>query len=178
MRISHRVQSTASFVLQNHLISLRSSSSCIRLFHCLPVTSNSPDNFHSIMCFRRQFLRKIWPIHSALLLFAVCRILLFLRRHVKSSHFSSHRSKLIFFILLQHHISKLSGCFWSNFRSVQISAPHNTMLQMKPCTSFFSEVYTRWFKYDRDYLCVNKSQIVPVIFEPPCTWKVLFYWPM
>jgi hypothetical protein len=25
-----------------------------------------------------------------------------------------------------------------------------------------------WFKYDRDYLCVNKSQFVPVIFEPPC----------
>ena len=30
-------------------------------------------------------------------------------------------------------------------------------------------VVTRWFKYDRDYLCVNKSQFVPVIFEPPCT---------
>jgi hypothetical protein len=29
---------------------------------------------------------------------------------------------------------------------------------------------TRWFKYDRDDLCVNKSQFVPVIFEPPCTW--------
>ena len=29
-------------------------------------------------------------------------------------------------------------------------------------------VCTRWFKYDRDYLCVNKSQFVPVIFEPPC----------
>jgi hypothetical protein len=29
-------------------------------------------------------------------------------------------------------------------------------------------IYTRWFKYDRDYLCVNKSQFVPVIFEPPC----------
>jgi hypothetical protein len=27
---------------------------------------------------------------------------------------------------------------------------------------------TRWFKYDQDYLCVNKSQFVPVIFEPPC----------
>jgi hypothetical protein len=27
----------------------------------------------------------------------------------------------------------------------------------------------RWFKYDRDDLCVNKSQFVPVIFEPPCT---------
>jgi hypothetical protein len=27
--------------------------------------------------------------------------------------------------------------------------------------------YTRWFKYDRDYLYINKSQFVPVIFEPP-----------
>ena len=33
---------------------------------------------------------------------------------------------------------------------------------------FFSE-YTRWFKYDRDCLCVNLATSVPVIFEPPCT---------
>jgi hypothetical protein len=29
---------------------------------------------------------------------------------------------------------------------------------------------TRWFKYDRDWLCVNKSQFVPVIFESPCIY--------
>jgi hypothetical protein len=28
--------------------------------------------------------------------------------------------------------------------------------------------HTRWFKYDRDNLCVNKPQFVLVIFEPPC----------
>ena len=45
---------------------------------------------------------------------------------------------------------------------------------------WFQKRYTRWFKYDRDDLCVNKSQFdrddlfvnksqfVPVIFEPPC----------
>jgi hypothetical protein len=32
---------------------------------------------------------------------------------------------------------------------------------------------TRWFKYDRDDLCVNKSQFVPVIFEPPCTTRLI-----
>jgi hypothetical protein len=32
---------------------------------------------------------------------------------------------------------------------------------------------TRWFKYDLDYLCVNKSQFVPVIFEPPCNIEAL-----
>jgi hypothetical protein len=37
------------------------------------------------------------------------------------------------------------------------------------CRLLFLFVATRWFKYDRDYLCVNKSQFVPVIFEPPCT---------
>jgi hypothetical protein len=31
-------------------------------------------------------------------------------------------------------------------------------------------IYTRWFKYYRDYLCVNKSQFVPVIFEPLCIY--------
>jgi hypothetical protein len=30
-------------------------------------------------------------------------------------------------------------------------------------------IHTRWFKYDRDDLCVNKSQFVPVISELPCT---------
>ena len=28
---------------------------------------------------------------------------------------------------------------------------------------------TRWFKYDRDKVCLVYTQIVPVIFEPPCT---------
>ena len=30
---------------------------------------------------------------------------------------------------------------------------------------------TKWFKFDRDWLCVNKPQSVPVIFEPPCTCR-------
>ena len=34
---------------------------------------------------------------------------------------------------------------------------------------------TRWFKYDRDYLCVNKSQFVPVIFEPPCKIRPVYF---
>jgi hypothetical protein len=32
---------------------------------------------------------------------------------------------------------------------------------------------TRWFKYNRDYLCVNKSQFVPVVFETPCNIQTL-----
>jgi hypothetical protein len=42
------------------------------------------------------------------------------------------------------------------------------------CIGFVKSTrYTMWFKYDRDYLCVNKSQFVPVIFEPPCTLKAI-----
>jgi hypothetical protein len=36
--------------------------------------------------------------------------------------------------------------------------------------------YTRWFKYDRDDLGVNKSQFVPVIFEPPCMFILHPVW--
>jgi hypothetical protein len=32
-----------------------------------------------------------------------------------------------------------------------------------------TSINTRWFKYDRDKLWLVYSQIVPVIFEPPCT---------
>jgi hypothetical protein len=32
---------------------------------------------------------------------------------------------------------------------------------------------TRWFKYYRDNLCVNKSQFAPVIFEPPCIYRII-----
>jgi hypothetical protein len=32
------------------------------------------------------------------------------------------------------------------------------------------EYYTKWFKYDRDKLWLLYTQIVLVIFEPPCTW--------
>jgi hypothetical protein len=44
-----------------------------------------------------------------------------------------------------------------------------SLQQHAPCADT-KEQYTRWFKYDQDYLCVNKSQFVPVIFEPPCTY--------
>jgi hypothetical protein len=55
----------------------------------------------------------------------------------------------VYAILLLHIVGKLKvqcwdGCHWHS-------------------------LCTRWFKYDRDYLFVNKSQFVPVIFEPPCT---------
>ena len=56
---------TSSFKWEYPLLSLRSSSSFLRLLPRLLVTSNSSFIFPSITCFRRQFLRKMWPIQLA-----------------------------------------------------------------------------------------------------------------
>jgi hypothetical protein len=50
---------------------------------------------------------------------------------------------------------------------------NNSMADVRTCQLRMA-LFTRWFKYDWDDLCVNKSQFVPVIFEPPCIyWMVL-----
>jgi hypothetical protein len=35
-------------------------------------------------------------------------------------------------------------------------------------------IHTRWFKYDRDKLWLVYTQIVPVIFEPPCVCVYIY----
>ena len=65
-RFLDRVWSRASsFKWEYPLLSLRSSSSFLRLLPRLHVTCISPFIFPSITCFRRQFLRKMWPIQLA-----------------------------------------------------------------------------------------------------------------
>jgi hypothetical protein len=58
------------------LLSLRSSSSFLRLLPRLLVTSISPFISPSVTCFRRQFHRKMWPIQLAFRFLISCRILL------------------------------------------------------------------------------------------------------
>jgi len=66
-RFLHIVRSRASsFKWEYPLLSLRSSSSFLRLLPRLFATSIFPFIFPSITCFRRQFLRKMWPIQLAL----------------------------------------------------------------------------------------------------------------
>jgi len=62
--------SASSFNLQFSLFSLRSSSICLCRLHRLPV----PSIFPSKTCFRRQFLRKTWPIQLAFLHCNACRM--------------------------------------------------------------------------------------------------------
>jgi hypothetical protein len=66
----------SSFKWQYPLLSLRSSNRFLRLLPCLPVTSIPPCIFPSIICCRRQFLCKMWPIQFAFRLRISCRIFL------------------------------------------------------------------------------------------------------
>ena len=86
--------------------------------------------FPSITCLRRQFLLKMWPIKLAFRLLISCRIFLCSLILSNTSSFLTRSVQLIFSTILQHHISKLSRCFWSRARSVQVSAPYKAMLQM------------------------------------------------
>jgi len=129
-RAPYIVRSKAfSFIWEYPVLSLRSSSSFLRLFHCLPVTCIPPCIFPSVTRCRRQFLRKMWPIQFAFRLRISCRIFLCCLTLSNTSSFLTWSVQLVFFILLQHHISKLSRCFWSTVRSVQVSAPYKAMLQ-------------------------------------------------
>ena len=65
-RFLHIVRSRASsFKWEYHLLSLRSSSSFLRLLPRLLSTSICLFIFPAITCFRRQFLRKMWSIQLA-----------------------------------------------------------------------------------------------------------------
>ena len=116
----HSSASTLNFHYRS--VSLQSSSSCLRLFPRVPVMSILPFIFPSIECFIGRFLRKMWPIQLAFLLFIVCSTHLSSLTLCNTSSFLTRSVQLIFSILLQHHTSKLSRYFQSTFQTVQVSA--------------------------------------------------------
>jgi hypothetical protein len=76
-RFLHLMRSRASsFKSAYPLLSPRSSSRFLRLLPRLLLTSIRPCNFPSITSFRRQFLRKIWPIQLVSRFITSCRIFL------------------------------------------------------------------------------------------------------
>jgi hypothetical protein len=130
-RSLHIVRSRdSSFRCEYNLLSLSSSSSSLHLLPRISVTSILPYIFPSITCRRRQFVRKMWPIQFAFRLLISCWIFLCSLTLSNTSPFLTWLVQLIFSILLQHHISKLSRCFWSTVRSVQVSAPYKAIIQM------------------------------------------------
>jgi hypothetical protein len=82
-----------------------------------------PFIFPSVTRCRREFPRKMWPFQLAFCLRISCRIFLCSLTLSNTSSFLTWSAQLIFFILLQHYISKIFRCFWSTARSVQVSAP-------------------------------------------------------
>ena len=75
MRVLQRVRSrVSSFNFQYSLLSLRLSNSCLRLFALLTVPSFLASVFPSITCFRKLFLRKMWPVQLVFLFSIVCMI--------------------------------------------------------------------------------------------------------
>jgi hypothetical protein len=63
-------------------------------------------------------------------------------------------------------------CVWEKSVFIRRSSSADTVPH-HPTNRYKDRQCTRWFRYDRDDLCVNKSQFVPVIFEPPCTYNVI-----
>ena len=103
-RCLHTVPSRASsFKWVYPLLSLRSSSSFLRLLPHLLATSISPFIFPSITRFRRQFLRKMWPIQLAFRFLISCRIFLCSLALSNTSSFLTWSVQLIFSILTPLH---------------------------------------------------------------------------
>ena len=84
--------------------------SFLRLLPCLPVTSIPPFICPSITRYKMQFLHKMWPIQLTFHLIISCRIFFCSLTLCNTSSFLTWSFQLIFSILLQHHISKLSRC--------------------------------------------------------------------
>ena len=128
-RALHIMRSRAfSFKWEYPLLSLRYSSSFLRLLPRLPVTSIPLYIFPSITRCRRQFLRKIWPIRLAFRLLISCGIPLCPLTLNNTSSFLTWSVQLIFYILLQHHIS--------NFLDFSDLLPEASKFQhhIKPCS--------------------------------------------
>jgi hypothetical protein len=91
------------------------SSRFLKVIHQLPTSSSSyflPFMFPSVTCFRRQFLRKMWPIQLAFFRLIICRTFLFFLTVFNT--FFTRSDQLIFSVLLQRRISKPS-CFYDNY---------------------------------------------------------------
>ena len=89
----------SSFKGEYPLLSLRSSSSFLRLLPRLLVTSISPSIIPSITCFRRQFIRKLWPIQLAFRFLISCKHTTLLKKWTTAKltwHFPNHIVEAVF----------------------------------------------------------------------------------
>jgi hypothetical protein len=88
------------------LFFLKAMQYLLRLLPRLLVTSIYPSIFPSVTCFRRKFLRKMWPIQLA---FFVLFVRYFCPPWICYASFLTWSVQLIVSTLLQHHISNFQG---------------------------------------------------------------------
>ena len=117
-----------------------------------------------------QFLPKMWPIQLAFRFIISCRIFLCSLTPSNTSSFLTWSVQLILSILLQHHISKLSRCFWSVARSVQVHTHIHTCIRTYTYThTYIQYVYT----YARTYVHMVHTHIITYIHTYVPTFIIL-----
>jgi branched-subunit amino acid transport protein len=127
--------------------SLRSSSICLHLLSCLPVTSILACIFPSVMCVTRQFLQKIRPIQLAFIHSTICTILFPAWLFVILLHFSHN---------------------WTEWSFLSFSC---TTLQNFPCVSYLLSKVSKFQLNTK--LCPNCTTL-PVSslqWNPISSWK-------
>ena len=132
-RFLHIVRPRASsFKWKYPFPSLRSSSSFLRLLPRLLATSISPFIFPSITCFRRQFLRKMWPSQLAFRFLISCRIFLCSLTLSNSSSFLTWTKNYYWFLEdTQKYLCLPKKFHLSHFLILFVS--HDTNSFCKPC---------------------------------------------
>ena len=96
----------------------------------------------------------------------VCRMF-FVSLSLRSTSFFTPSVQLIFSILLQHHIPKLSRYPSSTFRNIQLSGPYEAMFQTQNCITVFLKVkpkplVKRFFLLNADFVMATLDLICPV----------------
>jgi len=164
--VFYRVRSSASSCnFQHPHVPFRSSNSCLRLPPSLPVTSILPSLFPAITCFRKQFLREMWPIRLAFLLY-------FILFAVYSSPWLGTTSFLTRF-RFSHSRSNWSSCFsittFQNFASISdllsemSKIQHRTKLCSKCSTLLASSLHLSHLLVKRAFFLFNAAFALAVL---------------
>ena len=119
----------------------------------------------------------------------VCRVFLSSLTLSNTSSFLTWSAQLIFSILFQHHISKLSRYFWPILQSVQASAPYKAILQMQNFPCYRVQINVEKTKVMRNsrqpsvvQILLDKKQLQSVEYfnylgsmitnDARCTWEI------
>ena len=148
--------SAVSFNFQYLLFSLRSSCGYLGLLPHLLIAYILPSIISSVMCFRRQFLCKMWPIQLGFLPCIVCRVFLSSLTVCNSSFLTGLVQQSFLHLCPAPHFKT----FWSisDVQSQVSKFKPNTKLYSKRSTSLVSSLHL-------SQICLRK--------ESSC-WLLLF----